>query len=122
MYILSAGWGLISAAFLIPVCDITFSSQVEAHQRRRRDDLYRDWSMLPGATTEDVFFFGGKNYVQLFCRLTHNVLGHRTVFFNSKQPPVAPGCTLVPFIVKKKQNWHYQCVAAFIRKYPGLSV
>jgi transcriptional regulator with XRE-family HTH domain len=58
VYILSAGWGLIPAAFLIPAYDITFSSQAEAHQRRRRDDLYRDWSMLPEATTDAVFFFG----------------------------------------------------------------
>ena len=40
LYILSAGWGLIRANFLIPAYDITFSSMKRSkrHLRRRKQD------------------------------------------------------------------------------------
>ena len=34
VYILSAGWGLISASFLTPDYDITFSSSADGYKRR----------------------------------------------------------------------------------------
>src|SRR3954468_15411313 len=34
VYILSAGWGLISASFLTPEYDITFSSSADGYKRR----------------------------------------------------------------------------------------
>ena len=45
-YILSAGWGLIDAAFLTPAYDITFSAQ--ADRVRRRQDAFRDLSLPSG--------------------------------------------------------------------------
>ncbi len=43
VYILSAGWGLISANFLTPYYDITFSQSAERYKRRRKADRYQDF-------------------------------------------------------------------------------
>jgi hypothetical protein len=42
IFILSAGWGLISATFLTPYYDITFSASADPWKRRHRDDAYED--------------------------------------------------------------------------------
>jgi hypothetical protein len=65
-YILSAGWGLINAAFLTPAYDITFSAQADNFVRRRKRDAFCDLSLLPASTTEQIVFFGSKEYVALF--------------------------------------------------------
>ena len=90
----AAGWGLISASFLTPNYDITFSmaKPAERYKRRRKKDVCLDQRDLPNSTEEPIFFFGGKDYVPLFCKLTHGVRGRRTVFFNSEFAPDAPGC------------------------------
>ena len=114
LYILSAGWGLIRSDFLTPAYDITFSPGADAYKRRRKRDSYDDFNMLPEQTEEDIVFFGGKDYVGLFCGLTENVKGRRYIWFNSKSPPKAPGCVLRRFHTKTRINWHYQCAKAFI--------
>src|SRR6185312_14489468 len=88
-YILSAGWGLIGASFLTPHYDITFSMTAEPYKRRRKRDVYGDLRMLPNDTDEPIVFFGGKDYLPLFCELTKGVRGKKTVFYNSGEPPVA---------------------------------
>lgn len=112
-YILSAGWGLISADFLTPVYDITFSGAADPCKRRRRGDVYRDLRMLPAAEVP-VLFFGGKDYVSLFCELTSHVKGPRIVFYNSSKPPAAVNCRLHRFDTSTRTNWHYECARAFI--------
>lgn len=114
LYILSAGWGLISAGFLTPYYDITFSPSAEAYKRRRKADRYHDFCMLPLSTDEPIIFFGGKDYVPLFCTLTKSLKGERTVFYNSAQPPVAAGCILKRFATTTKINWHYGCAKSFL--------
>jgi len=42
-YILSAGWGLISATFLTPYYDITFTAKADRYKRRRKSDIYLDF-------------------------------------------------------------------------------
>jgi hypothetical protein len=72
-YILSAGWGLVRSDFLLPDYDITFSSQGEAWKRRTKRDAFRDFAHLTqGAIlgNETVYFFGGKEYLQLYYKLT----------------------------------------------------
>lgn len=112
LYILSAGWGLIAADFLTPMYDITFSSSAEKYKRRTKRDVYDDLRMLPKATEEPVTFVGGKDYVELFCRLTAAVKGERTVFYNSARPPAAIGCALKRFDTSTRTNWHYECARA----------
>jgi hypothetical protein len=114
-YILSAGWGLIDAAFLTPAYDITLSLHADKCVRRLKRDTFRDLSLIPASTTEQVAFFGSKEYVPLFAALTGEVKGERIVFYNSLTPPPAPGCKLVRFETRTRTNWQYECAAAFLR-------
>src|SRR5262249_27152234 len=57
IYILSAGWGLVEARYLLPDYDITFSSVAEPFNRRRRQDNYRDFCRLVDET-DDIVFLG----------------------------------------------------------------
>jgi hypothetical protein len=114
-YILSAGWGLIDAAFLTPAYDITFSAQADNFVRRRKRDAFCDLSLIPANTTEQVVCFGSKEYVPLFAALTQAVRRERIVFYNSVMPPSAPGCKLIKFETRMRTNWQYECAAAFLR-------
>jgi hypothetical protein len=114
VYILSAGWGLIGADFLTPYYDITFSPSADAYKRRRKTDRYQDFRMLPDRTDEDIVFFGGKDYLPLFCSLTGAIRSKRTVFYNSANVPQAPGCALKRFETRTRTNWHYECANAFL--------
>src|SRR5690242_6943739 len=69
VHILSAGWGLVPANFLLPYYDITFSPSAEPYKRRRKTDKYDDFCLLPEDTDDQVVFFGGKDYLPLFCKL-----------------------------------------------------
>ncbi|MGE0454016.1 MAG: hypothetical protein AB7O37_18155 [Vicinamibacteria bacterium] len=115
VYILSAGWGLIAASFLTPDYDITFSQSAEPFQRRRKRDRYRDFRMPSARGDEPIVFLGGKDYVPPFCALTSEARGRRTVFFNSTNPPDAPGCALERYETRTRTNWHYECAEAVIR-------
>jgi hypothetical protein len=83
-------------------------------KRRRKADRYLDFCTLPMSTDEPIVFFGGKDYVPLFCALTKSCKGGRTVFYNSTQPPAAIGCKLVKFATTTKTNWYYGCVKSFL--------
>lgn len=113
-YILSAGWGLISGSFLTPYYDVTFSAAAVDYKRRRKWDPYGDLNMLPPGTEEPIVFFGGKDYLPLFCDLTRNMRSARTIFYNSAQPPSAVGCSLVRYETATRTNWHYECVDAVL--------
>ncbi len=117
VFVLSAGWGLIRGSFLTPDYDITFSkgAGVDPWTRRRRDDRYADFMMLPPETTEPVIFIGGKEYQLLFARLTSNVRAPRTVFYNSAEALEVPGCRTVRFLTTRRTNWQYSCAAALAR-------
>ena len=80
--ILSAGWGLLSADFLTPNYDITFSTTAERYKRRRVRDRYRDFCMLSGDRIEPVVFLGGKDYVPL--RNLSTTLRHRRLRFTEQ--------------------------------------
>lgn len=114
-YILSAGWGLIPASFLTPYYDVTFKGNAYEWKRRRKSDVYSDFSMLPADTDEQVVFLGGKDYLPLFTRLTARVRSARTVFYNSATLPDAPDCRLVRFSATTRTNWHYECADALMR-------
>jgi hypothetical protein len=114
-YILSAGWGLIPGSFLTPCYDITFTATAENWKRRKKRDTYSDLSMLHVGTDEQILFFGGKDYLPLFTRLTAHVRAARTVFYNSATLPDAPGCRVVRFATKTRTNWHYECANALLR-------
>jgi hypothetical protein len=119
VFILSAGWGLIRADFLTPYYDITFSAIArgrDAYKRRMKVDKYCDLCMLSDDTDEELIFFGGKDYVPLFCTLTSRVKGKRTIFHSAAQAPQAPGCVTVKFETTTRTNWHYECARAFLKR------
>jgi len=109
VFILSAGWGLVSAEFLLPKYDITFSPMAPPFKRRRRSDVYRDYCMLADGRDE-VAFVGGKEYVPVFCRLTKNANVEKMVFFNSSLRPELPtGYKPIRYATRTRTNWHYEC-------------
>jgi len=114
VYILSAGWGLIRADFLTPYYDITYSQSAKGYKRRRKSECYQDFRMLPDDTKEEIVFFGGKDYLPLFCSLTGEITSERRVFYNSGRAPQAPGCVLEKFETSTRTNWHYECAHAFL--------
>ncbi|HVC98357.1 MAG TPA: hypothetical protein VND64_32120 [Pirellulales bacterium] len=117
VYILSAGWGLIRSGFLTPYYDITFSHKADPYKRRGKNDCYGDFCMLPRQTDEPIVFFGGKDYLPLFCSLTAARSAKRIVFYNSKVVPTSvPGCTFQRFPTTTRTNWHYECANDFIEK------
>lgn len=117
VFILSAGWGLIPAAFLTPSYDITFSAMANKenkYKRRGKDDRYADFCMITD-DGEDILFIGGKDYLPLFCELTAALKGAKFVFFNLETEPDLPqGFSLRRYRTTKKQNWHYECADALI--------
>ncbi len=114
VFILSAGWGLISADFLTPNYDITYSQSAERHKRRRKTDRYEDFRMLPAGTEDEILFFGGKDYLPLFSSLTNAIASKKTVFYNSQNVPEVPGCQFQRFETTTRTNWHYECANAFL--------
>ena len=114
VYILSAGWGLIRADFLIPSYDITFSPSAEPYVRRRKTHKYADFQMLPSETEDQVVFLGGKNYLPLFCNLTAYIRSTPVAFYNSAKLPSAKRCLLKRFETRTMTNWHYECANALI--------
>ena len=115
LYILSAGWGLIAASFLTPMYDITFSKaeKVGSCKRRSHRDKYQDLRMLPSDVAGPVAFFGGKDYIPLFCDLTKGTRCQRTVFYAGKKP-CAPGCITRCCFRKPFIMCHYQCAKKLI--------
>lgn len=115
LYIFSAGWGLVRSDFMIPNYDITLSPNAtgpDKYKRRRKDDRYDDFAMLPTDTADPVVFLGSKAYVPLFCQLTAGCSAHRIIFHNSKIPPEAPDCEIRKYDIPKKTDWHYDAAKA----------
>ena len=109
VFILSAGWGLISASFLTPNYDITFSGNAEAYKRRRKQDRYADFSMLPKDASHPIHFVGGKSYVSLFLKLTAETGAVRIIHHVGHRPSPALNCQFRRFETKRETNWHYEC-------------
>jgi len=113
IFILSAGWGLVNAGFLLPQYDITFSSSAGSYKRRGKRGDYGDLCVLQSKDDDTLVFFGGKDYQPLFCKLTENYQGKRFAFYNSIGKPNMPGCELIKYETRTKTNWHYQCAKDF---------
>lgn len=114
-YILSAGWGILRADFLTPNYDITFGFHPGDHRHRRlKDHCWKDREMRPAETTGPVMFFGEKDYVPHFCRLTEGLVAPRIVWRCSTEPVEAPGCRVREYERRTGNKWHYECVRDFL--------
>ena len=114
LFILSAGWGLLSADFLIPNYDIAFGPQADPYERRGNKDTFDDLCMLPLNSEEPIIFFVGKAYLPMAYGLTHRAKAPRYVFYNSKSPPELPGFNLRLYETEVRTNWHYECAKDFL--------
>jgi len=117
LYILSAGWGLIPAAYLTPYYDITFSQvpMDQKYKQRRKGDLYFDFAMISSNANEEIVFFGSKSYLPLFSKLTSEVRANKVVFYNSDVSPEARGCIWKKYLnAKRNTNWQFDCANDFL--------
>lgn len=127
VFILSAGWGLIRADFLIPNYNITFSknNKIKAEFKRDKKDDYPDLCHVPLDSTDDLVFFGGKDYQPLFDKLTAKYRGSRIVFYNSVNHPKMENCRFQKYETRQRTNWHYSCAKELLEgtlTLPNLSV
>jgi hypothetical protein len=114
IFILSAGWGLVAANYLLPDYDITFSAMAEPYKRRGKREVYRDFCALKD-DTDDIMFLGGKDYLPLFCSLTKQYVGQKVVYYNSATTPsLPPGYRAVKYLTTTRTNWHYECAGDLI--------
>ncbi|MFZ2956266.1 MAG: hypothetical protein WA705_05200 [Candidatus Ozemobacteraceae bacterium] len=120
IYILSAGWGLIPADFLTPNYNITFSNVKpdEPFKHRGKKDRFDDFCMLPD--DDDIRFLGGADYRPLFCKLTGNLKGVKTVYFRVDQATqekcldLPAGFSTRKYPTTQLTNWHYSCAKDLI--------
>jgi len=124
VYILSAGWGLIRADYLIPDYDITFAKhkKIGGQKKRGKKDSYQDLAQLTAHRTSEgelVYFFGGLDYLPLFLKLTDGLDIWRRVYFTTTRADKllkAERCCYIKYSAKREQNWHYDCVEENIDK------
>ena len=86
--------------------------QANPINRRKKTKDYQDICALKMDTEEPLLFFGGKDYLPLFDRLTNQYRGKRTVFYNSTAPPNLPDCDVQKFDTNRRRKWHYECAQA----------
>lgn len=116
VYILSAGWGLIRSDFLLPDYDVTFSSQAEPWKRRTKRDVFYDFAHLTQADIvreEAVYFFGGKEYLSLYYRLTRSLVARKVVYHASARIITDEAFEYIKY-GSWGTNWHYRCVSDFL--------
>jgi hypothetical protein len=121
VYILSAGWGLIRADYLIPDYDITFSANAEPHQRRRSNDYYNDFNHLAG-NTEPLIFLGGISYQPLLFQLTQQLDCDIRLVFRAAKTPALPKNAKARYMTRyfdtpQLINWHYAAGNALIQNH-----
>ncbi len=116
VFILSAGWGLVCASYLLPVYDITFNKVAEPYKKRWwPQDKYDDFSHLQGDATGPIVFFGTKDYLPLLQERTHPLPFDKVSFCASAHlPPELPGWRAKRFETRIRTNWHYACAKAFL--------
>lgn len=111
VFILSAGWGLVRADYLLPDYDITFKP-VERYKHRTAADHYDDACHLSDNEVGPLVYFGGKDYLCLFHKLTRSLRCEKIVFFATDKPPNCGEWKTIKF--PRFTNWHYQCAREFL--------
>jgi len=86
-FILSAGWGLVRADYLLPHYDITLKKSAPVCNRRTQQIHFYDFNHLAQSIQqEDVVLFPGlKDYINLFHELTKGLpFGGKIIYGNKK--------------------------------------
>ena len=119
VFILSAGWGLVRADYLLPNYDITFSTQPKVRQECRRNKREVDWldfNQLLGQVVdgEEIHFFGGQDYLDLFYFLSDpNIIIGKYVIHHKADLRHRAGYEYDRYNSYAKTNWHYLAADAF---------
>ncbi len=115
LYILSAGWGLISAKFRIPKYDITFSISARDPNiiRPIQNPVWdeNDFKQIAGISpNQRLIFIGGKDYIHQFIRITSNLMNQKIIVCKNLHGIILPNQTFVPFFynTNTRTNWHYE--------------
>lgn len=118
-FILSAGWGLVRSDFLLPYYDITFSSKADDCKKRKKGDIFHDFNHLTQNSETDqedqIYFFGGIDYLPLFYQLTTNHRGRKVVYHKALKIPRQEGYEYFQYSTRRSTNWHYSCAEDFIK-------
>ena len=111
VFILSAGWGLVSADFRLPQYDITFKKLKgnDAHKTRGKKDAYQDYIHLAKQGEDLVAFVGVKDYLDFFVSMTRGRKSRRIVFYNSGTTPKVEGCEVRRYKTQQRTAWQYSC-------------
>jgi hypothetical protein len=115
LFILSAGWGLVRADFLLARYDITFA-RAEAWKWRGAEDEFHDYAQLTQARLsagEPVYFFGGKSYLGPYYRLTEHLTARKVIYFASASIPINQHFEYIRYD-GTGTNWHYRCARDFM--------
>jgi len=114
VFILSAGWGLVRADYLLPDYDITFASVKpdDRYKHRAPGDQYDDFCHFSGSEAGPVVFFGGKDYHPLFHKMTRSLPCEKIVFFATDDPPSNLEWKAIRF--PRFTNWHYKCAGELL--------
>jgi hypothetical protein len=117
VFILSAGWGLVRADYLLPYYDITFAYTKPAHlhryKRRLEDDNYDDFFQFDGGEVGPIVCFVTSDYLPLFQKLTDPLRCEKVVFFAATESPTASQWRTIRY-PRKFTNWHYECAKEFM--------
>jgi hypothetical protein len=95
-YILSAGWGLINSEFRLPEYNITFSenNNILPNYRRNKNltiqPIYNDFNQLVVNDEDDIVLLGGKDYRNLFYKLTQHTPNRKVIFYKEQITPQLP--------------------------------
>ena len=118
-FILSAGWGLVRADFLLPYYDITFSRRADLCNRRGENDEYDDFNhLLDWASvgqSETIVFCGGNDYLPLYYELTQDFPARKVIYHKAKKPQRRPAYVYIAYDTPRRTNWHYSCAEDFVR-------
>jgi len=118
-FILSAGWGLVRADFLLPYYDITFSRNADRCKKRENNEQFYDFDHLTQCENSDIqetiYFFGGKDYLPLLYKLTRNINCKKVIYYKAKNIPKEEGYDYIECYTNRRTNWHYSCAEKFMK-------
>jgi hypothetical protein len=118
VFILSAGWGIVSADYLLPDYDITFALTKPKHGYKRRhpqDNKYHDFCHLRCDAPGTLVTFCSKGYLPLFRNLTTLLTVNKIVFYAAADPPQDSGWRKIHFQTRDFRRWPYDCAREFLR-------
>ena len=111
---MSAGWGLVKSEFKLPKYDISFSTKGNKKSIRKininKPPIYNDFNQLEVSCVDDIVYVGGKDYLDLFYKLTQNLPNRKIIYYNTQTQPKANNGNYkyIKYDINYTTNWYYQ--------------